>query len=123
GTRFYAEPVRPAAPVHNPGPNARPDVFGPVSSPTAVVEPISLTPQDGQIESSSFSADGKFLYYGSNASDIERRHIWRVPTAGGTPERITTGEGIEHDPAVLPSGKIAVLTADYHRPQSVAVFP
>ena len=39
----------------------------------------SLTPQDGQIESSGFSPDGTFLYYGTNATDIERRHIWRVP--------------------------------------------
>ena len=58
-----------------------------------------------------------------NATDIERRHIWRVALAGGTPQQITTGEAIEHDPTVLPSGKyIAALTADYNRPQSVGVF-
>jgi dipeptidyl aminopeptidase/acylaminoacyl peptidase len=122
-TRFYAVPVRAAGPVHNTGPNARTDVFMPVTTPAAVPEPISLTPQEGQIESSAFSADGKYLYYGTNATDIEHRHIWRVPTAGGTPEQITTGEGIEHDPVVLPSGKIAVLSSDWRRPQSVAVFP
>ena len=34
------------------------------------------------------------------------------------------GNGIEHDPLLLPSGKyIAALTADYKRPQSVAIFP
>ncbi|HEX9365815.1 MAG TPA: hypothetical protein VF921_04260, partial [Vicinamibacterales bacterium] len=77
-TRFYSVPV-PAltGPLHNTGPNAHTDVFGPVASPPASAEPISLTPQAGQIESSGFSADGKFLYYGTNASDIERRHIWR----------------------------------------------
>jgi dipeptidyl aminopeptidase/acylaminoacyl peptidase len=122
-TRFYAVPVRATGPVHNTGPNARTDVFMPVTTPAAVPEPISLTPQEGQIESSAFSADGKYLYYGTNATDIEHRHIWRVPTAGGTPEQITTGEGIEHDPVVLPSGKIAVLSSDWRRPQSVAVFP
>ena len=122
-TRFYAVPLRSTGPVHNTGPNARTDVFIPVPTPSPVAEPISLTPQDGQIETSTFSADGKYLYYGTNATDIEHRHIWRVPTAGGTPEQITTGEGIEHDPVVLPSGKIAVLSADWHRPQSVAVFP
>jgi dipeptidyl aminopeptidase/acylaminoacyl peptidase len=85
--------------------------------------PTSLTPQEGQIETSSYSADGRYLYYGTNATDIERRHIWRVPTAGGAPEQITRGEGIEHDPVVLQSGKtIAVLSADYKRPQSVGIF-
>ncbi len=122
-TRFYAVPVRATGPVHNTGPNARTDIFGPMTTPSPVPEPISLTPQEGQIESASFSSDGKYLYYGTNATDIERRHIWRVPTAGGTPQQITNGEGIEHDPAVLPSGRIAVLSADYRRPQSVAVFP
>ena len=122
-TRFYAVPVRAGGPVHNTGPNARTDVFMPVTTPAAVPEPISLTPQEGQIESSDFSADGKYLYYGTNAADIEHRHIWRVPTAGGTPAQITTGDGIEHDPAVLPSGRFAVLSSDWRRPQSVAVFP
>jgi dipeptidyl-peptidase-4 len=122
-TRYYAVPVRPSGPVHNTGPTARTDVFGPVASAAPAAEPISLTPQDGQIESASYSADGKYLYYGTNATDIERRHIWRVATAGGTPEQITRGEAVEHDPVVLPSGKIAVLSSDYRRPQSVAVFP
>ena len=124
-TRFYAVPV-PAltGALHNTGPTDRTDVFGPVTTPSAAAAPIGLTPQTGQIESFGFSADGTFLYYGTNATDIERRHIWRVPTAGGEPVQITTGEGIEHDPVVLPSGKhIAALTADYRRPQSVGVFP
>jgi dipeptidyl-peptidase 4 len=124
-TRYYAVAVPAVAgAVHNTGPTTRTDVFGPVSSPSAVPAPISLTPQDGQIESAGFSADGKFLYYGSNATDIERRHLWKVPVAGGAPVQVTSGEGIEHDPVVLPSGRhIAALTADWHRPQSVAIFP
>ena len=124
-TRFYSVPV-PAmagAALHNTGPTDRTDVFGPVTSPSSIAAPISLTPQTGQIESSSFSADGRFLYYGTNATDIERRHLWRVPVAGGEPLQITKGEGIEHDPILLPSGKyIAALTADYKRPQSVGIF-
>jgi dipeptidyl aminopeptidase/acylaminoacyl peptidase len=122
-TRFYAVPVRPAGPAHNTGPNARTDLFTPAATASAVAEPISLTPQDGQIESTGYSADGRYLYYGTNATDIEHRHIWRVPTGGGTPEQVTRGEGVEHDPVVLPSGRIAVLSSDYRRPQSVAVFP
>ena len=98
-------------------------MFG-VGEPSPAATPISLTPQAGQIESFSFSADGRYLYYGTNATDSERRHLWRVPTRGGTPEQLTKGTGIEHDPLLLPSGKhIAALTADYKRPQSVAIFP
>jgi dipeptidyl-peptidase 4 len=123
-TRFYAVPVGDFTdPLHNTGPVARTDVFG-VGEPAPAATPISLTPQAGQIESSSFSTDGRYLYYGTNATDSERRHLWRVPTRGGTPEQLTKGTGIEHDPLLLPSGKyIAALTADYKRPQSVAIFP
>jgi dipeptidyl aminopeptidase/acylaminoacyl peptidase len=84
--------------------------------------PISLTPQEGQIESTALSPDGRYLYYGTNAGDIERRHIWRVATSGGDPVQITKGEGIEHDPVVLSSStRLAILRADARRPQSVAI--
>jgi len=84
--------------------------------------PVSLTPQEGQIETMALSSDGRYLYYGTNAGDIERRHIWKVPTAGGDPVQITKGDGIEHDPVVLASGKtLAVLSADAKRPQSVGI--
>ena len=124
-TRFYSVAVPPlSGTLHNTGPNGHTDVFGPgFTDVPQPAEPISLTPQVGQIESFGYSADGRYLYYGTNASDIERRHIWRVPTAGGAPEQVTKGEGIEHDPVVLPSGKrIAALTSTYNRPQSVGVF-
>jgi dipeptidyl-peptidase 4 len=124
-TRFYSIAVPGlTGPLHNTGPNNHTDVFVPVTTPPPSAQPISLTPQEGQIESAGYSVDGRFLYYGTNATDIERRHIWRVPTAGGDPVQITKGEGIEHDPVILPSGKhIAVLSADYRRPQSVGIFP
>ena len=123
-TRFYAVRVDDlGTDLENTGPVAKTKLFG-VQPPAAAAAPISLTPQDGQIESSSFSTDGHYLYYGTNATDSERRHLWRVPTAGGTPEQITRGEGIEHTPLLLSSGKyIAALTADWKRPQSVAVLP
>ena len=85
-------------------------------------EPVSLTPQEGHIETSSLSPDGKYLYYGTNATDIERRHIWRVATSGGAPERVTTGEAIEHDPVIAGGRTLAVLSADWNRPQSVGVY-
>ena len=94
----------------------------PVSGSTGA--PTMLTPGDGRLETISLSSDGGYLYYGSNAGDIDRRNVWRVPTSGGTAVRITTGEEIEHYPAVLASGKqVAMLTAGSARLQSVAIAP
>ena len=89
--------------------------------------PVLLTTTDGLIEgptSVAISADEKTLYYCTNAKDIERRHIWAVPVAGGTPRQVTTGNGIETSPAPLASGKIlATLSADWKMPQSLGVWP
>ena len=89
--------------------------------------PVMLTTTDGLIEdatSAALSPDGRTLYYCTNANDIERRHIWAVPTAGGTPRQLSTGDGIETYPAPLASGRtIAVLYADARRPQSLGLLP
>jgi dipeptidyl-peptidase 4 len=84
--------------------------------------PIELTPGEGMVEMTSVSKDGKHLFYATNAGDIDRRHLWRVPTAGGQAVQLTKGTFIETYPAVLASGKqVAVLSAGAARPQSVAV--
>jgi hypothetical protein len=62
-TRFYSVAVPSmTGSLHNTGPNDHTDVFGPgftdVPQPAA---PISLTPQDGQIETFDFSGDGGYL--------------------------------------------------------------
>jgi dipeptidyl-peptidase 4 len=93
-----------------------------VTNPRA--EPVHLTPGDGFVEHVAFSADGRFLYYATNVDDIDRRHLWRVPTAGGRAERLTRGDGIATYPAALASGRqVAVLYADARQPQSVAIVP
>ena len=77
-----------------------------ITSPDA--RPLLLTTTDGLIEdqtSVAISVDDKTLYYCTNAGDIERRHIWAVPVAGGTPHQVTTGRGIETSPTPLASGK------------------
>jgi len=87
--------------------------------------PVLLTTTDGLVEgagSAELSADGRTFYYTTNAKDIERRHIWSVPVAGGTPQQLTTGEGIEVSPVHLPSGKgLAVLYYDWNTPASVGI--
>jgi len=86
--------------------------------------PVHLTPGEGFVEQVDFSEDGRWLYYAANMGDIDRRDLWRVPVAGGAPENLTNGAGIETWPAVLPSGEtVAVLYADARQPQTVAVLP
>src|SRR5260370_31970148 len=92
----------------------------------SAARPVLLTSTDGLIEnqtSVALSADQKTFYYCTNAKDIERRHIWAVPVQGGTPVRITTGDGVETYPTPLASGKyLATLSADWNMPQSVGVW-
>ena len=89
-------------------------------------KPVLLTTTDGLIEdqtSVAISADQKTFYYSTNAGDIDRRHIWAVPVAGGTPQQLTTGTGIETWPVPLASGKLlATQSADWKRPQSVGLW-
>ena len=90
-------------------------------------KPVLLTTTNGLIEgavSAVVSRDGKTLYYSTNAEDIERRHLWAVPVAGGTPRRISTGTGIETHPTALASGRqVAVLYFDVAQPASVGLVP
>lgn len=84
---------------------------------------IALTPGEGMVENISLSSDGRYLYYSTNAGDIDRRHIWKAPTPGGTAVQLTSGDGIETYPAVLgSSNRVAVLTAGAKQPQSVALI-
>lgn len=90
-------------------------------------DPVMLTTTDGLIEdrtSVSFSPDGRTLYYCTNAQDVERRHIWAVPTSGGTPQRISQGDGVETYPQPVASGRqVAVLYFNAKQPASVALVP
>jgi len=86
--------------------------------------PVVLTPGDGMVENVALSKDGRTLFYCSNAGDIDRRHVWRVPAAGGEAVQVTRGEEIETYPAALASGtQVAVLAASWQRPQSVGLAP
>lgn len=93
-----------------------------VSAAGGTANPLELTPGLGQVETLGLSTDGKTLFYATNAGDIDRRHVWKVPTAGGAAVQITTGNEIEMYPAPIASGKmVAVLTSAATRPMSVGV--
>jgi Tol biopolymer transport system component/DNA-binding winged helix-turn-helix (wHTH) protein len=49
----------------------------------------------------SWSLDGRWIYFGSDRTG--NWQIWKVPFAGGTPEQVTRGGGIE--PVVSPDGR------------------
>jgi dipeptidyl aminopeptidase/acylaminoacyl peptidase len=86
--------------------------------------PTNITPGEGEAEFVGFSADGKNLYYTSNAGDIDRRDLWQSPTLGGPPVQLTKGDGIETEAAPLASGdRVAVFYSDAKRPRCVALVP
>ncbi|MEO6878236.1 MAG: alpha/beta fold hydrolase, partial [Gemmatimonadaceae bacterium] len=103
-----------------------------VSGPVAAV-PTLLTTTNGLINdsvdgrtfvTSALSPDGKTFYYCTNATDIEKRHIWAVPVAGGTPRQISTDDGVEVSPTPLASGtKLVVLYFNATQPASIGVVP
>ena len=65
-----------------------------------------LTPGDFDVEDVTLSADKKFIIYSSNQDDVDRRHLWQVAVAGGSPQRaLTTGQTIEWAPVQTGDGK------------------
>lgn len=84
--------------------------------------PVRLTTTDGLIEGSAISADGQTFFYHTNATDIERRHVWSVPVAGGTPQQVTVGRDAETAATPLSSGKrLAYFSYGAAQPPSVTV--
>jgi dipeptidyl aminopeptidase/acylaminoacyl peptidase len=110
-----------------PVPNDDWDRFYAIKVDEPGAKPFNLITTDGMIEggtSVAYSADGKTMYYCTNAGDIEHRDIWSVPTSGGTPKQLTHGDGIETSPVTMGSGRyLGVLYATAKQPELVAVLP
>lgn len=85
----------------------------PVTGGDAAVE---LTPGEGEVEHVSISHDGKTMFYSTNITDIDRRHIWNVSAAGGDkPKPITEGETIEWAPTpVADNSALVFLASSYN---------
>jgi dipeptidyl aminopeptidase/acylaminoacyl peptidase len=85
-----------------------------------------LTPGTFEVEHVALTPDRRFIVYSSNqavdasaeaASDIDRRHIWRVPADGSArPVALTRGTGAEWMPAPLDHEAVAHL-------QSTGILP
>jgi dipeptidyl aminopeptidase/acylaminoacyl peptidase len=65
----------------------------------------SLTPGEFEVENVTLSPDKSFVVFASNKNDIDRRHLWRVSVAGGAPQQLTRGEGVEMFPALFDNGR------------------
>jgi len=86
-------------------------------------EAVLLTPGPFEVEHMALSQSRGEILFSSNQGDIDRRHIWRVPVAGGKPASVTTGSGIEWSPVeTAEGGTLALLHSDARRPARVAVL-
>jgi len=71
-----------------------------------------LTPGDFEVEHVALTESRKELLFSSNQDDVDRRHIWRVPVAGGNPRPLFDAHkeaGIEWDPQDVGGGEVAYL--------------
>jgi dipeptidyl aminopeptidase/acylaminoacyl peptidase len=76
-----------------------------------------LTPGSFEVENASLSPDRTTMVYSSNQEDIDRRHLWSVPVAGGPGKQLTHGNGIEWSPTLTGDGKALVyFHADARQP-------
>lgn len=69
-------------------------------------EATLLTPGDYDVEDVKLSSDKSSIIYSSNQNDVDRRHLWRVAAAGGSPpQALTSGETMEWSPVQTGDGK------------------
>ena len=79
------------------------------SVPAAGGAATALTQGAFEVEYVTEGPYGTTVVYNSNEGDIDRRHIWAVPVAGGTPVRLTTSPGIQWAPVITSDGALACL--------------
>ncbi|MBA4149875.1 MAG: HEAT repeat domain-containing protein [Verrucomicrobia bacterium] len=82
----------------------------------------------GAMGSPSVSFDGQSLLVSLAPEGEKFFHIYRIPVAGGVPQRLTDGPFHDIDPAELPDGRIVFTSTrigtfeEYHQPPSRALF-
>ncbi len=91
-------------------------------------DPLLLTPGNFMAEYITISADRTYMVFaanaGTDADDIDRRHIVKVPVDKAQPVVLTPGKGLEWTPFVTGDGKyIAYLAATPQRPPLPTVMP
>jgi dipeptidyl aminopeptidase/acylaminoacyl peptidase len=91
-------------------------------------EPMLLTPGNYMAEYISITPDRKYMLFagnaGSDADDIDRRHIVKVPVDKAEPTVLTPGKGLEWTPFMTGDGQhIAFISATAQRPPLPSVMP
>ncbi len=70
-------------------------------------EATLLTPGNFVVMDAALTADKRGVLFSSNQNDVDRRHIWRVDAAGGSPQQpMTKGETIEWTPVETGQGNV-----------------
>jgi HEAT repeat protein len=89
---------------------------------------LLLDAGSGVIGSPSVSFDGRSLFVAMARAGEKFFHIYRIPTDGAAPQRLTDGPFHDIDPAELPDGRIVFTSTrvgtfeEYHQPPSRALF-
>ena len=82
-----------------------------------------LTFGEFEVEDATLTTDRREVLYSSNSDDIDRRHLFRVPAAGGAVSPITSGKGIEWSPAMSSDGKaVAFFRSDARMPARASIM-
>ena len=82
----------------------------------------------GALGSPSVTFDGEAILVSMAYQDEPFFHLYRIPTAGGPPQRLTEGPFHDIDPVELPDGRIAFTSTrigrfeEYHNPPSRSLF-
>src|SRR2546429_7519508 len=57
-------------------------------------------------------------------NDIDRRHVFRTPVDAASPSALTSGRGLEWNPAATADGRfVAYIASDAQRPPLPTVMP
>jgi dipeptidyl aminopeptidase/acylaminoacyl peptidase len=93
-----------------------------VPTAAAAAPPTPLTPGEFEVEHAALAPGGGEMIFSSNQGDPGRRHLWKVPVAGGPPVALTSGTGIEVWPTPTSDpGAVAFLQSGARTPLQVAI--
>lgn len=93
------------------------------SVPVGGGEATALTAGAFEVQFVTMTPDRNEIVFASNQDDRERRHLWRVSSAEGPPERLTSGTGIEWSPVVTAESQaIAFLASGARQPAHAEVL-